>query len=153
MDMDDTRKYTKGGIIWDSLFLKKITPHFFTRHRTLLYKPIALQLWHLPLYGFTHVLCWTQYLGVGKKTQLKRSPITLVWLLSFMATSIQQYISISHIDGLVLERRNSIANALELRLACTNPPHLQCTVSPHKLPQTQGHGLMYILARNFYDAH
>ena len=26
-----------------------------------------------------------------------------------------------HIDGLVEERRNSIANALELRLSCTNP--------------------------------
>ena len=28
---------------------------------------------------------------------------------------------IDHIDGLVQERRNSIANALELRLYCTNP--------------------------------
>ena len=27
----------------------------------------------------------------------------------------------NHIDGLVLERRNSIADALELRLSCTNP--------------------------------
>ena len=26
-----------------------------------------------------------------------------------------------HIDGLVQERRNSIANALELRLSCINP--------------------------------
>ena len=26
-----------------------------------------------------------------------------------------------HIDGLVQERRNSIANALELRLSCTHP--------------------------------
>ena len=26
-----------------------------------------------------------------------------------------------HSDGLVHERRNSIANALELRLSCTNP--------------------------------
>ena len=30
-------------------------------------------------------------------------------------------ISELHIDGLVQERRNSIANALELRLSCTNP--------------------------------
>ena len=30
-------------------------------------------------------------------------------------------ISICHIDGLVQERHNSIANALELRLSCTNP--------------------------------
>ena len=27
----------------------------------------------------------------------------------------------SHIDGLVQERRNSIANALELHLSCTKP--------------------------------
>ena len=27
----------------------------------------------------------------------------------------------AHVDGLVQERRNSIANALELRLSCTNP--------------------------------
>ena len=26
-----------------------------------------------------------------------------------------------HIDGLVQERHNSIANALEMRLSCTNP--------------------------------
>ena len=26
-----------------------------------------------------------------------------------------------YIDGLVQERRNSIANALDLRLSCTNP--------------------------------
>ena len=26
-----------------------------------------------------------------------------------------------HTDGLIQERRNSIANALELRLSCTNP--------------------------------
>ena len=26
-----------------------------------------------------------------------------------------------HVDGLVQERRNSIANTLELRLSCTNP--------------------------------
>ena len=28
---------------------------------------------------------------------------------------------VSHIDGLVQERRNSSANALQLRLSCTNP--------------------------------
>ena len=30
----------------------------------------------------------------------------------------------NYLDGLVQERRNSIANALELRLPCTNPPIL-----------------------------
>ena len=33
--------------------------------------------------------------------------------------------TIGHIDGLVQERRNSIANALELRLPCTNPSKCQ----------------------------
>ena len=32
---------------------------------------------------------------------------------------------VRHIDGLVQERRNSIANALELRLFCTNPSILR----------------------------
>ena len=31
-----------------------------------------------------------------------------------------------YIDGLVQERRNSIANALELRLSCTNPRYCMC---------------------------
>ena len=31
------------------------------------------------------------------------------------------FISFYEIDGLVQERRNSIANAMELRLSCTNP--------------------------------
>ena len=33
----------------------------------------------------------------------------------------QPYRVSDHVDGLVQERRNSIANALELRLSCTNP--------------------------------
>ena len=33
----------------------------------------------------------------------------------------QQQMSVHHIDRLVQERRNSIANALELRLSCTEP--------------------------------
>ena len=32
-----------------------------------------------------------------------------------------EYLFTDHIDGLLQERRNSIANALELRLLCTNP--------------------------------
>ena len=34
---------------------------------------------------------------------------------------------LDYIDGLVLERRNSIANALELRLSCTSPSAWECT--------------------------
>ena len=37
---------------------------------------------------------------------------------------------IQHIDGLVQERRNSIANALELRLSWTNPSIQYWTVLP-----------------------
>ena len=33
----------------------------------------------------------------------------------------EEFIKENHIDGLVQERRNSIANALEIRLSCTNP--------------------------------
>ena len=40
-----------------------------------------------------------------------------------------------HIDGLVQERRNSIANALELRLYCTNPS---------KYKEINGRGWQYL---------
>ena len=42
-------------------------------------------------------------------------------------------VSCLHIDGLVQERRNSIANALELRLPCTNP-----SIYTHCLPAPPG---------------
>ena len=35
--------------------------------------------------------------------------------------SIMTQLTNTYIDGLVQERRNSIANALDLRLSCTNP--------------------------------
>ena len=35
-------------------------------------------------------------------------------------------LSVDHIDGLAQERHNSIANALELRLSCTNPLIYTC---------------------------
>ena len=37
-------------------------------------------------------------------------------------------VEIEHLDGLIQERRNSIANALELRLSCTNPSICNCRV-------------------------
>ena len=37
----------------------------------------------------------------------------------FIICNLGHYIC--YIDGLVQEKRNSIANALELRLSCTNP--------------------------------
>ena len=41
----------------------------------------------------------------------------------------QDEIEFVHIDGLQPETRNSIANALELRLSCPNPS-MWCTVKP-----------------------
>ena len=39
-----------------------------------------------------------------------------------------------HIDGLVQERRNSIANAVELRLSCINPSiYGPCMIVPKKM--------------------
>ena len=49
--------------------------------------------------------------------------ITMVFLELFLCGlkfNYQSDISLLHIDGLVQERRNSIANALELLLSCTN---------------------------------
>ena len=54
------------------------------------------------------------------------------WNLSFFVAAVVVYEVISflliqeYFDGLVQERRNSIANALELRLSCTNPLILCC---------------------------
>ena len=49
---------------------------------------------------------------------------TLIYVTVDMKTNCNklQYIHLhAHIDGLVQERRNSTANALELCLSCTNP--------------------------------
>ena len=45
----------------------------------------------------------------------------LISLISISIRSLSTYLLNYHIDGLVQERRNSIATALELRLSCTNP--------------------------------
>ena len=50
---------------------------------------------------------------------------------------------IFHIDGLVQERRNSIANALELRLSCTNPSTCdQCSKKKYEINGTDEIGLV-----------
>ena len=47
------------------------------------------------------------------------------WTITFTPFPVQQtriiWANVSHIDGLVQERRNSCANALDLRFPCTNP--------------------------------
>ena len=52
--------------------------------------------------------CWPRSLSPHGITRLQ-------WVKGFLP------IWLRHMDGLVQERRNSIANALELRLPCTNP--------------------------------
>ena len=44
-------------------------------------------------------------------------------MLAIFSTAFTVYVQYddNHFDGLVQERRNSIANALELRLSCTDP--------------------------------
>ena len=62
-------------------------------------------------------LSWLWHHEVIYKTPIHR------WIHFFRVKLMTYfYLSLSHwIDGLVQKRRNSIANALELRLSCTNP--------------------------------
>ena len=45
------------------------------------------------------------------------------------------FIALTHFDGLVQERRNSIAYALELRLSCTNPSICSLSYGPLSTPR------------------
>ena len=76
-------------------------------------------MFHLPefLKGFvgtgaivTLTLCWeNKPEKYGQKQYILNHNLT------------KQSMNYEHIDGLIQERRNSIANALELSLSCTNP--------------------------------
>ena len=44
-----------------------------------------------------------------------------IWQVSPLLCKTNPPVKYEHIDELVQERRNSIANALELHLSCTNP--------------------------------
>ena len=46
--------------------------------------------------------------------------------------------ALHNIDGLMQERRNSIANALELRLSCTNHGYDPCETGEQYSNQAQG---------------
>ena len=59
-------------------------------------------------------------------TMTSKEPAAAPPMITSVMTTLHGYCKIYtvadfHIDGLVQERRNSIANALELRLSCTNP--------------------------------
>ena len=69
----------------------------------------------------------------------------IIWsILSFVLTIYRVYYQLGHFssgiweyfDGLEHERRNSIANALELRLSCTNPSIY--TSSYHMMTSSNG---------------
>ena len=63
--------------------------------------PSGLNLSHTHTHTHTHTHWWCMYSSVACRTQ-----VNLVCV---------------HIDGLLQERRNSSALAMELRLSCTNP--------------------------------
>ena len=60
-----------------------------------------------------------------KSSGLQRLCFRLNFLLPIenrrLCNTKRHFLMLGHIDGLVQGRRNSIANALELRLSCTNP--------------------------------
>ena len=57
----------------------------------------------------------------------KKDVTAVYWQKCYV--SLQWWSMVTYdIDGLVQERRNSIANALELRLSCTNPSSAELTV-------------------------
>ena len=64
-----------------------------------------------------------------------------------------QLLHLAHIDGLVKERCNSIVNALELRLSCTNPsdmssykPTVSCScMHTHPITELQTEHLLQLL--------
>ena len=82
-----------------------------------------------------HIICIVPYYGLGcKESEFKLSRIIGIsmagWLILFnfwIFAGHNRWIANSQldsktcVDGLVQERRNSIANALELHLSCTNP--------------------------------
>ena len=68
-------------------------------------KPCQNQLWEIPWYQI-------------QDDVLKAKQVALNYqhVIDIQYTTLQYYL-----DGLVQERPNSIVNALELRLSCTNP--------------------------------
>ena len=57
----------------------------------------------------------------GKICVAKFNTFVKLYTTEYEALITSSYVWIYHIDGSVQDRRNSIANALELRLSCTNP--------------------------------
>ena len=72
-----------------------------------------------------HIAVWKLlYFYSNPNGPINNKPTLVQMIVWRQATSHylnQWWLSLLHIDGLVQERLNSIANALELRLSCTNP--------------------------------
>ena len=61
--------------------------------------------------------------------------------------------SMIHIDGLVQERRNSSALAMELRLSCANPSTWSKQVGEHSgLPSCSTHAITQVYLTNIWDS-
>ena len=109
------------------LIRKSLTPF---PHRTRISSAMCRQLitlkaWKQPVSGSKMIsLPWSQ---------VKRAPIVLYSAVVFRKHSAQIAMLPKHyIDWLVLERRNCIASAMELRLSCTDPPILNCVQGKHR---------------------
>ena len=103
------------------------------------WKNIAQKLWNIPI----HKVHWSGCSGLYSVSQechtTKRHVCCYTITDEHMTyTSVEFIIQrgqkigwyfLPSIDGLVQERRNSIANALELRLSCTNPSISSSTLS------------------------
>ena len=80
----------------------------------------ALASWEVPLSPVSCIArCWCHCSVYGVWT-LSRELLRTQWISYTLGIFIQILTGL-YINGLVQERHNSIANALELRLSCTNP--------------------------------
>ena len=84
-----------------------------------------LPRWHFCLYFFLDTML-----------NISRVDLGLQFYLPYFMAKCQWCVGeLTQIDGLVQERRNSIASALELRLSCTNP--LKWCLQPDKFYATR----------------
>ena len=77
-----------------------------------------------------HITIWSilSYHGHERPSQITLITIDITWKIYFLVEWLEKFpwkaliqLKFADTDGLMQERRNSIASALELRLSCTNP--------------------------------
>ena len=113
------RSYDKTSIcsVYPGPIVKHFFPHFkVMRHQTVQSRAHYGTIRFLLYFSQTHkpsiVPSWGTY---GVKIMSSVGP------RCYLSHGCTVYIMASYINGLVQERHNSIANALELCLSCTNP--------------------------------